>query len=155
MYQTKGPAVIAYFTVCEDEVEHVELHLNQEEKLAWTIDGGSEKIRKAICAWMEAYGKKKAVPVSFPIHFGEMTAFTYGVLERIKQLPFGKSLSYKEVAERVKKPKAARAVGSACRRNPLPLIIPCHRVLSSGGGLGGFQIDIEIKKRLLAFEGII
>ena len=64
----------------------------------------------------------------------------------------GKTVSYQELATMTGHPKSARAAGSACGRNPCPLIIPCHRVITSAGKLGGFTAGLEIKKLLLAFE---
>lgn len=153
-YHKKGPAVKAHITVRNEAVEQVELRLNPDEQLSWSVDGASPLIEKSICNWMEMYAERKTPAIKFPISFGEMTPFTYRVLEQVKQVPFGESITYKELAERISKPNAARPVGSACGRNPLPLLVPCHRIVASNGGLGGFLIDVEIKRRLLVFEDI-
>ena len=67
-------------------------------------------------------------------------------------IPYGETRSYSQLAAQIGNPKAVRAVGNALGRNPLPIIIPCHRVLAKGGGLGGFGGGIEMKKRLLKLE---
>lgn len=80
------------------------------------------------------------------------THFQREVWRAVRLIPYGETRSYAWVAEQIGKPKAMRAVGQALGRNPLPVIIPCHRVLASGGGLGGFSGGVEMKKYLLATE---
>jgi methylated-DNA-[protein]-cysteine S-methyltransferase len=80
------------------------------------------------------------------------TAFQRKVWEATGLIPYGETRSYKWVAEQIEKPQAARAVGQALGRNPLPVIIPCHRVLASNGGLGGFIGGLQMKKSLLHLE---
>jgi len=83
------------------------------------------------------------------------TPFQREVWEITKLIPYGKTRSYSWVAEQVKKPKAARAVGQAMSRNPLPIIIPCHRVLNIDGKLGGFGGGLEMKRHLLDLEASV
>lgn len=80
------------------------------------------------------------------------TAFQCRVWEELLKIPYGRTKTYGEVARAVGKPKAARAVGSACGRNPAPLVIPCHRVVRGTGALGGYGLGIERKKALLQKE---
>jgi AraC family transcriptional regulator of adaptative response/methylated-DNA-[protein]-cysteine methyltransferase len=80
------------------------------------------------------------------------TAFQCRVWEELLKIPYGRTKTYAEVARAVGKPKAARAVGSACGRNPAPLVIPCHRVVRGTGALGGYGLGIERKRTLLAQE---
>ena len=94
-------------------------------------------------------------PVSFKCAMDfEGTDFQKRVWQVLSNIPYGNILTYKEVAQRIGRPKTARAVGSACGANNLPIIIPCHRVIASNGGLGGFSGGIRIKKHLLEIEGI-
>jgi methylated-DNA-[protein]-cysteine S-methyltransferase len=86
--------------------------------------------------------------------FLKLTDFEKQVLAETFKIPFGKTLTYKGIAERIGKPKSYRAVGNALGKNPLPVIIPCHRVLSKTG-LGGFTGGLNIKKYLLKIEGVI
>ena len=81
------------------------------------------------------------------------TAFQQMVWNELKLIRPGAVLSYGEIARRIGHPQALRAVGSACGANPLPIIVPCHRVVGSGGRLGGFGGGVELKKRLLVAEG--
>ena len=80
------------------------------------------------------------------------TAFQCRVWDSTRLIPFGETRSYSWVAEQTGQPRAARAAGSALARNPLPIIIPCHRVVSCRGGLGGFAGGIEMKQHLLSLE---
>src|SRR3972149_10612276 len=82
------------------------------------------------------------------------SSFDLAVWRALQKIRWGRVKSYGEIAGIIGKPKAARAVGGACGRNPVPLIIPCHRGLASGGRPGGFSCGIEIKKKLLEIEGI-
>ena len=79
------------------------------------------------------------------------TEFQARVWKEIARIEYGSTLNYGAIAERIGNPKATRAVGSACGKNPFPLIIPCHRVITKTN-LNGFTEDIAIKKRLLDLE---
>ena len=78
--------------------------------------------------------------------------FTRAVLKTTAEIPYGQVRSYRWIAAKLGKPGAARAVGNALARNPIPIIIPCHRVVRSDGAIGGFALGTGWKKRLLALE---
>ena len=80
------------------------------------------------------------------------TEFQKSVWNELLKIPFGKTKTYGEIAKAIGKPKAARAVGSACGKNPLAIIIPCHRVLGMNGKITGFAWGTEIKEWLLGYE---
>ncbi len=82
------------------------------------------------------------------------TEFQKQVWSALEGIPYGKSTTYGELAKQIGKPEAMRAVGQAVGRNPVSIIIPCHRVLAAGGKLGGFGGGLEEKRRLLRLEGI-
>ncbi len=82
----------------------------------------------------------------------EGTKFQKTVWTALCKIPYGQTISYKTIAENIKTPKAYRAVGNANSKNPIPIIIPCHRVISSDGSLGGYSLGLHIKKFLLNFE---
>ena len=71
------------------------------------------------------------------------------------KIPYEKTKSYGEIAKEIGLPNGARAVGNACGKNPIPIIIPCHRVIAGNGSLGGYTGGIGIKKRLLRIEGVL
>ena len=80
------------------------------------------------------------------------TPFQLKVLKTLQKVPYGKTVSYGELARRIGNPKASRAVGGANARNPLPIVIPCHRVIGSNGSLTGFGGGLDIKQTLLDLE---
>jgi methylated-DNA-[protein]-cysteine S-methyltransferase len=80
------------------------------------------------------------------------TNFQRKVWKATQRIPYGETRSYAWIARQVRKPDAARAVGQALGKNPLPVVVPCHRVIASNGNLGGFGGGVEMKKRLLALE---
>ncbi len=82
----------------------------------------------------------------------EGTAFQRKVWTRLRKIPYGQTCSYKDIAKGVNHERAFRAVGTANGENPLCIIVPCHRVISSDGTLGGYSAGLSIKKRLLDLE---
>ena len=80
------------------------------------------------------------------------TEFQVSVLEALQQIPYGETVSYGEIARRVGRPKAVRAVGAANGRNPIPIVVPCHRVIGSSGDLTGFGGGLDTKEALLRLE---
>jgi methylated-DNA-[protein]-cysteine S-methyltransferase len=77
------------------------------------------------------------------------------VLAATARVPFGRTTTYGELAERIGNPRAARAVGNALGSNPIPIVVPCHRVLRTGGALGGYAGGLDRKERLLRLEGVL
>ena len=93
-------------------------------------------------------------PVSFELpDLRDLSSFQRKVLETVWRIPYGTTFTYGEVAQVVGIPGGARAVGMAVGRNPFPIVIPCHRVVASGGKLGGYGAGIAWKKALLGMEG--
>jgi methylated-DNA-[protein]-cysteine S-methyltransferase len=81
------------------------------------------------------------------------TAFQQKVWKALERIPFGQTRSYGQIAKAVKSPAASRAVGAACGKNPLPIVVPCHRVVGSSGSLTGFGGGLAMKEWLLKHEG--
>jgi methylated-DNA-[protein]-cysteine S-methyltransferase len=94
-------------------------------------------------------GERRTFQLPLYMDVSEFRRRVYAELERI---PFGETVSYGEVAERVGNPQASRAVGLACGSNPLPIVVPCHRVIGRSGKLVGFGGGLEMKQAMLAFE---
>ena len=101
-------------------------------------------------------GRRKTFSV--PLDLRAVTPFRRKVLLACRQVPYGTTVTYGQLAARAGRPMAARAVGQAMASNPVPLVIPCHRVLAAGGGLGGFMGaaagGLCLKRRLLELEGV-
>ena len=85
-------------------------------------------------------------------HAPQGTAFQMQVWEALRAIPYGETRTYGEIARAIGRPKAARAVGMACHVNPIAVIVPCHRVVGSTGGLTGYAGGLPVKERLLALE---
>lgn len=102
---------------------------------------------------LEAYfaGQRQAFDV--PVDWSLIHGFATGVLHATAQIPFGRTSSYGEVAISAGSPRAARAAGNALGSNPIPIVVPCHRVLHADGGLGGYSGGLDRKRFLLRLEG--
>lgn len=83
------------------------------------------------------------------------TEFQMSVWSELTRIPFGTTISYRELARRIGRPKAVRAVGGANGRNPIPIVVPCHRVIGASGQLTGFGGGVATKRALLEFEGAL
>jgi len=104
---------------------------------------------------LEAYAEGEFVDFSeIPVDLSHLTDFQHRVVSALRKVPYGQTVSYAELAGRAGSPKAARAVGTVMAKNRVPLIIPCHRVVGSGGHLGGFSAPrgVSLKQELLALE---
>ena len=101
--------------------------------------------------------KNTPIPLSLPLDLSGLTDFQQQILEFVRAIPLGASTTYGEIAEAIQNPNASRAIGQVLRRNPIPIIIPCHRVLSADGTLGGYGgvMGSHRKIALLKHEGII
>ena len=97
-------------------------------------------------------GKRKEFELKLEL---DATPFQKDVWNALMRIPYGKTVSYSEVAEMSGHPKAVRAVGNAVGRNPIPLIVPCHRVIRSDGSVGGYALGTELKTKLLRLEGAL
>lgn len=87
------------------------------------------------------------------VDLSSVPAFQRGVLEELRRVPYGATATYGELAARIGKPRAARAVGGALNRNPVPIVVPCHRIVGSTGSLTGYAGGLERKRALLTLEG--
>lgn len=110
-----------------------------------------EKVLSPFTDQFMEYFSGKRIRFDLP-YLLELPEFSMKVLEFIKEIPYGSCLTYKQVAEKIGKPGAARAVGQAMSRNPLPIFLPCHRVVGKKG-LGGYTGGLEWKIYLLNLEG--
>lgn len=114
-----------------------------------------EEILKRAQTQLVEFLEGKRRELDFAVDLSEGTTFQRKVWRTILRIPYGRVRSYKWVAARVGGPRHARAVGLALGANPVPLIVPCHRVVAHDGSLGGFSCGLRIKRRLLALEGTL
>lgn len=103
---------------------------------------------------LEEYFKGERNQFEVPFDVSGISNFTRSVLEATAQIPFGHLTSYRGIAEKIGQPSATRAVGNALGRNPIPVVIPCHRIVRSDSSIGGYTGGLKIKERLLAIEGV-
>ncbi len=89
---------------------------------------------------------------TIPVDFPDVSPFTRMVWDELTRIPYGQTRSYSQIASRIGHPGAARAVGQANSKNPVPIVIPCHRVINSDGSLGGYSSGVALKRRLLDLE---
>ena len=105
---------------------------------------------------LDAYFRGGLREFTVPLDWSLSGGFNARVLHALyDSVPYGKTVGYQDLADRVGEPGAARAVGAAMGSNPLPIVVPCHRVVERGGGIGGFGGGLETKRALLALEGVL
>lgn len=117
-----------------------------------TLKEGKNCLPASLQSWLSQYLAGESPTVQLPLFLDALSPFNQKVLKALQKIPFGKTASYREIAEKIGHPYAARAVGNACRLNPFPLVIPCHRVICQDGKLGGFAYGLPLKQALLNFE---
>ncbi|MFX4285510.1 methylated-DNA--[protein]-cysteine S-methyltransferase [Janibacter sp. G349] len=106
----------------------------------------------AVAAELEEYFAGRRHDFDLPLDLSLSSGFRQEVQAWLPHIGYGSTQTYREVAEHVGRPRAVRAVGTACATNPLPVVVPCHRVLRSDGSLGGYLGGLEAKSTLLALE---
>jgi methylated-DNA-[protein]-cysteine S-methyltransferase len=115
------------------------------------IESSSGAVAEAV-AQLRQYFAGRRTEFDLPLA-PQGTQFQLAVWRELRKIPFGQTISYGELARRIGKPKAFRAVGSANGANQIPIVIPCHRVIAAGGKLGGFGGGLPVKEALLNLEG--
>lgn len=150
-----SPCLDVEIKVYESQMLAVQLAYNGTQGFRYATEGESTALLdQQILHWLTAYANKTPLTSLPPFTLKGLPPFSKNALLYLATLKFGQTLDYQGLATATGKPKAARAAGSACGRNPLPLFIPCHRILAKGGLLGGFSMGLGIKHELLKFEGI-
>jgi methylated-DNA-[protein]-cysteine S-methyltransferase len=124
----------------------------QEVKGLWGRHPRADRqFTRGVVEEIRAYFDGQVARFSSPLH-PQGRPFDMKVWEALQRIPLGETRSYQDIAQAVGKPTGCRAIGGANRRNPIPLLIPCHRVIRKDGGLGGFSSGTAIKEWLLRFE---
>jgi len=126
----------------EDLVAYVRRHYGDSRIVPDVIEATGQ-LAEYLC------GRRRRFDLSLDL---KGTAFQISVWQALQKIPYGRTWSYGQVAQAVGQPKAARAVGRACGANPIPLVIPCHRVVGADGDLTGFGSGLEWKEWLLELE---
>jgi len=145
----KGVCAI-YFGACPEKREAVVNHIKEvvpEVSLSNGLSGYSRVWEK-----LTAYTQGTCRKIDAPLAFLAGTPFERSVWKTLERIPYGRLVSYSWVARESRHAKAVRAVANAIGKNPLPVLLPCHRVIRKNGALGGFSSGLEIKKTLLKIE---
>ncbi|HEX6455809.1 MAG TPA: methylated-DNA--[protein]-cysteine S-methyltransferase [Solirubrobacterales bacterium] len=104
---------------------------------------------------LDLYFEGKLDRFDLPLDWQLSSGFRRRVLRAIDRIPYGQTRSYTEMARKAGNERAVRAAGTACGSNPIPLVVPCHRVLRTGGALGGYGGGLPMKRALLELEGVL
>jgi len=117
--------------------------------------GNSTTLLNRVCAQLKEYFSGQRRKFDLPLDLSSLTPFQREVLAVTNRIPWGEVWSYQRVAQEMGRPKSSRPVGQALGRNPIPIVIPCHRVVASDGGLGGYcgTSGLDLKRWLLRHEG--
>ena len=121
---------------------------------SWRPDPEHPVLRQAI-AQLTAYFAGERVDFDLPLDLQAGTPFQQSVWDALRSIPRGGTTSYADLARRLGRPQAARAIGAAVGRNPVSIVVPCHRVLGTGGALTGYAGGLERKTALLQLEGAL
>jgi len=108
----------------------------------------------AVIGSLKEYFSGACSTLDLPVDLSTVTPFQRRVLQKTAEVPLGQVITYGELARRIGQPGASRAVGQALGRNPVPVVIPCHRIIGTGQTLGGYTGGLHIKKTLLQLEGV-
>jgi methylated-DNA-[protein]-cysteine S-methyltransferase len=126
--------------------------LPNDSKIAGGTGDDAPPVLKDTVTQLEEYFAGERTEFDLPMEL-DGTAFQKEVWAELSRIPYGETISYGELARRVGRPKGPRAVGQANGRNPIPILVPCHRVLA-GNGIGGYGGGLPMKRALLAVEGV-
>jgi len=153
MYYTKMDSPVGELLLIADGKALVEIDFAERRETLdedWRESAEHPVLKKTRTQLVEYFaGTRKRFDVPLA---PEGTAFQRSVWKALEAIPWGETQSYGTIARKIGKPRAVRAVGSACATNPLPVIVPCHRVLRSDGGLGGYLGGTAAKTTLLELE---
>ncbi|MCX2968983.1 MULTISPECIES: methylated-DNA--[protein]-cysteine S-methyltransferase [Streptomyces] len=121
-----------------------------------SADAGAHPVLRQAAEELDAYFTGGLRAFHTPLDWALTGGFTARVLRELAHaVPYGSLVTYQDLADAVGSPGAVRAVGAAMGANPLPVLVPCHRVVATGGGIGGFSGGLETKRALLAVEGLL
>lgn len=135
-----------------EDLDQVESELTEQHGSLSGADSDADAVLDRAQEQLNAYLEGSRRTFDLPISFGAISDFRRSVLGVIAAIPYGKTATYGELAVAVGAPGSARAVGTACATNPLPLVVPCHRVVRSDGSDGQYLGGVQIKATLLALE---
>ncbi|MGC4769760.1 methylated-DNA--[protein]-cysteine S-methyltransferase [Micromonospora sp. DT44] len=140
---------IGEFSVATDDTSVCGAHFGRVDT---AVEEPGDPLSRQVVAELRAYFEGALTAFTVPVSAPRGSEFERAVWREMTRIPYGETLTYGEVARLVGDPGAARAVGVACNRNPIPVIVPCHRIVGAGGKLVGFGGGLPRKVRLLELE---
>jgi len=146
----RGLAAIHYLTLEDEDAALGHLAAAFGPRIFFD-DDPTARARRQLSEYFE--GTRTTFDV--PVDLATLTGFQRDVLDACAAIPFGAVSTYGDLAGDIGRPRANRAVGNALGANPVPIVIPCHRVLRTGGNLGGYTGGVQVKARLLEHEGVV
>jgi methylated-DNA-[protein]-cysteine S-methyltransferase len=151
----RSPRGLIVIKADEKSVTFVKLTKKKEKDHAITnLESSSNPAHaliKKTCKQLDEYFAGERKEFNLPLSL-QGTAFQQKVWKQLQAIPYGKTISYAQLAQSIGNPKACRAVGSANGKNPISVIIPCHRVIAADGSLGGYASGLDVKRQLLELE---
>ncbi len=153
VYYTQLASPLGSLLLTSDGERLTGIHFPQHQgaaQAAWRRD--AKRLAEA-CRQLRAYFAGELRDFDLPLAMAG-SAFERRVWKALCQIPYGKTVSYGSIAARIKQPKACRAVGLANGRNPIPIVVPCHRVIGANGSLTGYGGGLDTKRWLLELEGV-
>lgn len=153
MYCFCQETAIGSITICANKKAITRLYFGEnmpQRLLCYTQDVETNIIRKAffqLNEYLNGIRKRFDLKTEY-----DGTEFQMSVWDQLTVIPYGKTKSYKDIACKINNPKSSLAIGGACGKNPIPIFIPCHRVVGSNGNITGYVGGINLKKRLLEIE---
>jgi methylated-DNA-[protein]-cysteine S-methyltransferase len=144
---------IGELVVCEENGYITDIFFRETEKAPEGLVYRETELLREAGRQLSLYAEGKLREFDLPLS-PKGTDYQKRVWQKLREIPYGETRSYKQLAEAVGDSNACRAVGSANGKNPIPVIIPCHRVIHADGGLGGFSSGLANKQMLLELEGV-
>ena len=146
---------IGILKISAEEESITGVSLEEQEELQKTIsETPPTALLQEAHTQLTEYFAGERTSFSLPIKYPHGTPFQHSVWNALRNIPYGETRSYEDIAVAIGNPKAVRAIGQANTRNPILLLVPCHRVINKNGTIGGFGCGVEVKKQLLQLEGI-
>ena len=142
---------ITGLSLCTEEQLNVPNEVNLTNT-ANTEEASRTPLLQQTCAQLTEYFAGARTTFNLPIRYTTGTQFQHSVWNALRNIPYGETRSYEDIAVAIGNPKAVRAIGQANHNNPILLLVPCHRVINKNGAIGGFGCGVEVKKQLLQLE---
>jgi len=154
MYKVSFNSPVGLLIIQAEDNCITNIYLAKEEEQEELQKENSSPLLQQACHQLTEYFAGERTTFDLPIKYVTGTPFQHSVWNALRNIPYGETRSYEDIAVAIGNPKAVRAIGQANTRNPILLLVPCHRVINKNGSIGGFGCGVEVKKQLLQLEGL-